>query len=79
MQEKNTKIQSKADIMEQLSRSLQTERNSIKQELKVLEDKINPPKVEVESTDSTETTESQVESVKEEGATAPEVKPEIAE
>lgn len=47
LKELNTKTQSKADIMEQLSRSLQTERNTLKTELKVLEDKINPP-VQVE-------------------------------
>ncbi len=44
LQEKNTKVQSKADIMEQLSRSLQTERNTLKLELKALQDQINPPK-----------------------------------
>lgn len=46
--ESNKKIQSKADIMEQLSRSLQTERNALKQEVKELQDTINPP-VESES------------------------------
>lgn len=54
LEEKNKKIQSKADIMETLSRSLQTERNNLKQECKDLADKLNPPqpKVETESAES---------------------------
>lgn len=54
LEEKNKKIQSKADIMETLSRSLQTERNNLKQECKDLAEKLNPPqpKVETESAES---------------------------
>ncbi len=39
--------------MEQLSRSLQTERNTLKQEVKELQDKLNPPN-ETETNESVE-------------------------
>lgn len=45
MEEKAKKSQSKADIMEQLSRSLQTERNVLKQTIKELEEKLPSTKV----------------------------------
>ena len=41
MEERAKKAQAKADIMEQLSRSLQTERNTLKQTIKDLEEKLN--------------------------------------
>lgn len=48
MEQTQKKIQSKADIMEQLSRSLQTERNNLKEELKQLKEKFCPEEVKEE-------------------------------